>query len=153
MKVSMGSTCKDYWSDISQNHRSTLLKRELSEKPKIIEIGSLLVILGWFEVWTPAKSSIFLLKFQIGRIKNLPENARKTNICKTKICSKITNNDPIPIIFGFSESSGSKQLRPWILSKSNNNLNTSKLFSFRWLLKRPYIYWPQGKWTFKWPGS
>ena len=35
--------------DKSQIHRETSLKREVSEKPKIIGIGSLLVILEAFE--------------------------------------------------------------------------------------------------------
>jgi hypothetical protein len=41
-----GGSCFGYCPDNSQNHRITLLKRELSEKLKIVEIGSLLVILG-----------------------------------------------------------------------------------------------------------
>ena len=44
--------------DFDKTHEITFLEPELSEKSKIIEIGSLLVILGWFEVWKPAKSFI-----------------------------------------------------------------------------------------------
>ena len=45
MNVRGGVNANQKWSDKSQNHRETSLKRELSEKLKIIGIGSLLVIL------------------------------------------------------------------------------------------------------------
>ena len=44
---------------------------------------------------------------------------------------------------------GSKKVISWVLSKSNNNLNATKLFPFCWLLKWGYKYRLQGKWTFK----
>ena len=45
MNVRGGVNANQKWSDKSQNHRETSLKRELSEKLKIIGIGSVLVIL------------------------------------------------------------------------------------------------------------